>query len=376
MLVQRTVKAEFFDLTNVKKKALEALWKEWNKSLKIEREYRTLREETRLPSYYCRALGWKASDGRETPILIDKDAFKIVDTDNVHARFFVSIPVLDGRVWCPLRMWWKHRELISQKQVEFADSQIVKRKGKFYLHLIVKKQITVMPEYSSVLSVDLGERFLATSVVLQGTSMTAPKFYGKKARGIRRHYAWLRKRLGERKLLKVIRRIGHTEQRKINDLCHKIARQIVEQAEKHNAVIVVGDLEGIRERTRSKGKRLRRIVDHMPYYKLTEYIRYKALWKGIAVILANEDYTSQTCHKCHSIGKRLSQGLFKCSCGLEYNADLNGAINIGKRFLDHVLRDGALGFRFLREPLLSSQVKQLDRTWCTVTVHFLLPQGL
>ena len=179
--------------------------------------------------------------------------------------------------------------------------------------------------------------------------MTAPKFYGKRARGIRRHYAWLRKRLGEKKLLRVIKQVGHTEKRKINDLCHKIADNIVEQAKEHNALIVVGSLKGIRKRARNKGKRLRRIVDHMPYHKLTEYIKYKASWRGIAVVLANEDYSSQECHKCGGRGKRRARGLFKCKCGLEYNADLNGAINIGKRFLDHAFRNGVVGFQLLRE---------------------------
>ncbi len=64
-------------------------------------------------------------------------------------------------------------------------------------------------------------------------------------------------------------------------------------------------------------------------------------------VYAGEAYTS----KCATgnEGRRVSQGFFKCSsCGLEYNADLNGAINIGEGFLGHWLRDEGVGLSALR----------------------------
>ena len=109
---------------------------------------------------------------------------------------------------------------------------------------------------------------------------------------------------------------------------------------------MIGDLKGIRKR--AKGRRFRRIVHSMPHHRLSRYIEYKALWEGIPVVHAGEAYTSRTCHRCGNEGRRVSQGFFKCpSCGLEYNADLNGAINIGERFLGHWLRDGAVGLSAL-----------------------------
>jgi transposase len=49
-----------------------------------------------------------------------------------------------------------------------------------------------------------------------------------------------------------------------------------------------------------------------------------------------------TCHKCGQIGERLSQGVFRCpSCNIVYNADLNGGINIAKRFSSYMLESGA-----------------------------------
>lgn len=80
----------------------------------------------------------------------------------------------------------------------------------------------------------------------------------------------------------------------------------------------------------------------MPYFKLSSYITYKASWAGVPVFKIKEAWTSKTCHKCGQIGERLSQGLFRCpSCNLVYNADLNGAINIAKRFSNYMLENGA-----------------------------------
>jgi putative transposase len=87
---------------------------------------------------------------------------------------------------------------------------------------------------------------------------------------------------------------------------------------------------------------MNRIVSNMPYYKLTQFIKYKAAWDGVVVMVISEAYTSKTCHRCGCLGSRPYQGLFLChSCGLQYNADLNGAHNILERALDYISSAGA-----------------------------------
>lgn len=87
---------------------------------------------------------------------------------------------------------------------------------------------------------------------------------------------------------------------------------------------------------------MNRIVANMPYHKLTQMITYKAHWAGVPVAKVSERDTSRTCHRCRDPGSRPYQGLFKCpNCGLEYNADVNGAINIVKRFSEQCLENGA-----------------------------------
>jgi IS605 OrfB family transposase len=189
-----------------------------------------------------------------------------------------------------------------------------------------------MRRCSSILAVDLGERFAASAVLMQNGTVMKAKFFGKEIRGVRRHYAWLRKRLQERGLTQVVKRIGKKEKRVVNAILHRVSKGIVSLADSADSYIVLGDLTGIRRRVKGKGKRFNRIVSNMPFYRLTKMIEYKAMLKGIPVITTSEAYTSKTCHVCGCEGNRKSQGLFVCShCG-EYNADLNGAVNIGKKF--------------------------------------------
>lgn len=278
---------------------------------------------------------------KQYPMILRRDVFNIKETENKLAKFWVKIPVhhVRGGVKVPVSLPRNQEKLLS---LSVREGKLIRKGDCWSLHLTVMKEVQVCSGLpSTVLAVDLGERYIATSVVIAKGEIRNPRFYGKQVRGIRRHYSWLRKRLGENKLLSVIRRIGSTEKRKVNAILHKISRDIVDEAKEQNAHIVIGELKGIRKS--AKGRRMNRIVSNMPYYKLTQMIIYKAEWEGIRVVKVSERYTSKTCHCCGKRGKRPFQGLFMCPhCGMEYNADLNGAVNIAKRSLDYTSIDGAV----------------------------------
>jgi putative transposase len=204
---------------------------------------------------------------------------------------------------------------------------------------------------SAILAVDMGERNIAIAVLIAGSrsaklsKVGRPMFMGRDVRGLRRHYAYLRRVLGKKKLLRVIKRIKDTESRKVNDILHKISRQIVGISKENNAVILLGDLSGIRNRSRCR--RMNRIVANMPFYRLTQYITYKASWEGIPVLTTKEWYSSKICHRCGSDNtSRPHQGLFIChDCGYSCNADFNGAVNLGNRLAEHVFVNGTVGFQ-------------------------------
>lgn len=266
--------------------------------------------------------------GKEYPISVRCDLLKIKRVGNKVSEHWAKIPVKGTRrLWVAIK---PHRAF--PEGFKICESKLYRRNGRFYLNVAVKGEVALNTSFREILAVDLGERAIASTVLLCDGQISHPHFYGKDVRGIRRHYAWLRKRLGERKVLKTIRKVGHTEKRKVNAVLHRVSKAIVAEAKRENAVIVIGNLRGIRERANGKGKRFNRIVGNMPFYRLSQMIEYKAVQQGILVVSTGEAYTSRNCHVCGCDGDRKSQGLFVCRhCG-EYNADLNGAINIGKKF--------------------------------------------
>jgi len=352
--VQRTVVASVWKPTERKRSRLEEISNLWRKALTLK----TYKERRNLDRSYHSAYARNVFKARSEkgPVYLAHYDFKLKDTGNKLARWFARIPYKRGEpLWIPLRMRAEDEDLLSS--VEIKDSQLVKKKDRYWLHITIAKEVEPRHAHGGVIGVDLGERFLAVTAFRErpgrlDSALAPPRFYGKDARAVRRHHSWLRKRLGERKLLRTIKKVGDRERRRINTICHQIARSIVNEAKEKGAAIAIGILQGIRRR--AKGRRMNRMVSNMPYYRLTRYIEYKASWEGISVIQLQEAFTSQTCHFCHSEGRRPYRGLFKCpSCGHQYNADYNGAVNIAERALEYISEVGAVGSPPIREaPLL------------------------
>ena len=73
-------------------------------------------------------------------------------------------------------------------------------------------------------------------------------------------------------------------------------------------------------------------------------LKYKCELRGIRFIVTEESYTSKCSFldeeeiKKHSNyqGKRLKRGLFETSAGTSINSDVNGSLNIGRKYLTKV----------------------------------------
>ncbi|MDO8538280.1 MAG: transposase [archaeon] len=360
MIITKTIHCKVIGLT---KKKQQLLNKEYLEAVKLSNLLNEARSTGNMLNFNYKNVNaelysltksgilFKASRARQKRgklLYLYAQSIRIKKTENKLSKFWMKIPIYKvfGGIWIALQFSKKYENLLENGKLK--SSIVSKKNGNYYVYLCLEKDVQIMDNYQNILAVDLGEKVMAT--VCGSFDKGRPRFFGREVRGIRRHYAWLYKRLGERRLLKKIKSIGQTEKRKVDSVLHKISSQIVKLAEQNNAIIVLGELKGIRKS--AKGKKMRRIVSSMPYHKLTHYIEYKANWAGIAVKRINEKNTSKTCSNCGQLGIRKTQGSFVChGCGYQANADHNGAKNILKRSLEYISKDGAIGYaqKFLKE---------------------------
>jgi len=333
MLISKTLKCKVFNPT---KKKLELLNQEYDNFQIYARSGKDFGIYSATKATFDFKYKRKARKKKQ-PMPLNYHFSKFRITGNKLTSYWFRIPVKGkrGGIWLPI---------IPHENIDFSweirEAKLFKRKKDFWIYITIRKEVHLKTSYSSVLALDIGEKVIAAAVL---SSVRKPIFLGREVRGIRRHHAWLRKRLQERGLFKKLKGIKGKEKRRVELVLHEVSKQIVALAEKNNSMIVMGDLKGIRQQR--KGKRFNRIINSFPFNKLSFFIEYKAHMKGIAVVKVKEDYTSKTCSRCGEKGKRVKQGLFKCPhCRYQANADFNGAMNILKRSLEHVSKDGAVAF--------------------------------
>jgi len=146
----------------------------------------------------------------------------------------------------------------------------------------------------------------------------------------------LNKQFPKRHKSKCLNNLNKKQSRQINQIIHTISKKIVGDAKRDNiSVLVLGDIKNIRKGT-NHGKLNNQKLHSWSFSKITEQIKYKASLSGIRVATVTEEYTSQTCSCCNTIRKanRKHRGLYVCKfCGRKINADVNGAVNILKKYL-------------------------------------------
>lgn len=99
--------------------------------------------------------------------------------------------------------------------------------------------------------------------------------------------------------------------------------------------IVIGDFSGVKQQNLAKS------FVQIPQQELVDKIKYKAELLGMAVVMQNESYTSgysaldlEDINKnTYNKSRRIYRGLFKSNKGILINSDVNGSINILRKYL-------------------------------------------
>jgi len=173
---------------------------------------------------------------KKYPLSIRNDLIRLEHKPNTIAENWVRIPVksVKGGLWMGLI---KPYDPIPT-DAKICESRLYKKDNHCrFLDLVVERYIPEKLHYQNVIGIDMGVRYIATSVELASGKT---RFYGKDLNRVRGYYFWLRRKLGMKKAIDTIKKIGNHEKRIMNNIIHNISRQIVNRAIESNALITIG----------------------------------------------------------------------------------------------------------------------------------------
>jgi putative transposase len=235
----------------------------------------------------------------------------------------VSLWTLEGRQTIPYLVGEHHKRLLQYQQ---GESDLVFKKGRFYLLATCEVPEEESEPFVNVLGVDLG-------IVSIATTSEGQTYTGEQIEAVRQWY-FNRKQVlqsvGTRSAKRRLKKLSGKESKFRTHTNHKISKELVQYAAYTNSAIALEDLTGIRKGTKVR-KAQRAKHNSWSFHQLRSFVTYKAKKKGITVLLVDPRNTSRTCNECGHCDKanRKSQSNFLClSCGHSANADFNASKNM------------------------------------------------
>jgi transposase len=236
----------------------------------------------------------------------------------------------------PLNPAKYHLDLLEQGTLK--SFQLVKRHGKYYVHVKVESAVPDQPVYA-VRGIDLGVKRSIASVMLKLNQPLRSSDFSILQDGLKRDQLnRLEKRVAELRRAKKwapLKRIRHKRLHVSEYYDRLAAKQVATTSQ--DCLVAVGYPKGIKY-TNPKGNgkpRQRQTLAGWTYGRMIRYIQEECTKVGVPGEAPDERWSSRTCHRCGSRNtERITQSIFHCwNCELIYNADYNAAINIGSPFL-------------------------------------------
>ena len=135
--------------------------------------------------------------------------------------------------------------------------------------------------------------------------------------------------------------IYNKRNRRIKDCLHKLSTHLVNQFVSHKIdTVIFGHNVGQKQDIKLGSVTNQNFVQ-IPFSQLISLLEYKCELQGIRFITTEESYTSkcsfldleEVAKQKEYLGKRVKRGLFQTKEGVLINADVNGSLNIGRKYL-------------------------------------------
>lgn len=250
-----------------------------------------------------------------------------------------SVNTLSGRV--KLSYFKKAMEKYFDENYTFGTAKLVKKRGKYFLHIPVTTDIpeSLDSNICNVVGIDRGINFI---IATYDSKHKSGFVSGKTIKQKRAKFKALRKKLQQRQTSSARRRlkaIGQRENRWMQDVNHCVSKALVESNPKHT-LFVLEDLTGIRVATERVQRKDRYVSVSWSFYDLEKKIKYKAALNESSVINVDPHYTSQTCPICghtEKTNRNKKKHTFCCkNCGYTSNDDRIGAMNLYRMGINYL----------------------------------------
>ena len=241
----------------------------------------------------------------------------------------------------PLEFGVWQEEFLKREDIAFKTAELFSKGSEYYFNITCEVPEAEKMEVCAFLGIDLGLKDAAAWTVLdeKGEVLKQEIFTGtERLATLRKHVALLRERQRKSRQVRGLR-----QRRRLDELAHLLANDIINVALDFRARIIMEDLRYIRSRSTTLRKFLRQLVNAWNFDQLRQILEYKTVLKGLPKpFFVRSHYTSQICPRCfdeegkpfYSRDNRPTPTKFKCiKCGYEAQANLNASENIARRGL-------------------------------------------
>ena len=228
-----------------------------------------------------------------------------------------------------------------------------------------KEEKQIKPDNNRYLSIDLGINNLCTCT--NNCKLNSFIIDGKKLKHINQYFnkrkALLQSKLNKNQYTsKLINNITRKRNFRIKNYLHNVSKYLINYVVSNNINTIIIGKNNLWKQEINIGKVNNQNFIQIPFNQLINMIYYKAKLQGINVITQEESYTSKVSffdndyipvygvddELFKSSGKRKYRGLFITSKGLRLNADINGSLNIMRKYLkcncDEIISPADVGF--------------------------------
>jgi transposase, IS605 orfB family len=196
-----------------------------------------------------------------------------------------------------------------------------------------------------IASIDVGQNNLMTVT----SNVFHPVIYnGKPVKSVNQFYNKIKakeqSRLNKQNNVYWSKKLGQLtlwRENQINNYFHKVTHHFVNYCIANDIdTVIIGRNQQWKDSI-NLGKKINQNFVSIPFGKLYDLLKYKLELNGINYIETEESHTSkcsfidkeEITHHDSYVGRRIKRGLFRSKEGIKYNADINGSLNILRKYM-------------------------------------------